>query len=117
MPLYEYQCPACSSVSEIHHKMSAPNPTECPRCGGGPLSKLISRTNFSLKGGGWYNDGYGGKSNKSETKTDTTPAAKSDDKTPEKSGDKTEKPTEAPKTETPKAAPQSSHTCTGGGCH
>ena len=32
--------------------------TECEQCKG-PLRKLISQSNFHLKGGGWYAGGYG----------------------------------------------------------
>jgi predicted nucleic acid-binding Zn ribbon protein len=40
---------------------------KCPKCSG-KLEKLISRTSFALKGGGWYAEGYNksGKSTKSE---------------------------------------------------
>ena len=33
---------------------------ECPKKkhGKGELKKMISQTSFSLKGGGWYKDGY-----------------------------------------------------------
>jgi predicted nucleic acid-binding Zn ribbon protein len=48
---------------------------ECPRCGGGPIQKMISRTNFSLKGGGWYNEGYGSKAVKPGSTGDATTAS------------------------------------------
>lgn len=31
---------------------------KCPECGG-RLEKLLSRTSFQLKGGGWFEHGYG----------------------------------------------------------
>ena len=31
---------------------------ECPDCGCLDVTRVVSRTNFSLKGGGWYKDGY-----------------------------------------------------------
>jgi predicted nucleic acid-binding Zn ribbon protein len=40
---------------------------KCDKCGG-RLEKLVSRTAFVLKGGGWYNEGYssgGGKKKES----------------------------------------------------
>ena len=35
-------------------KMSDPAPTACPECKSGPMNKLMSKTAFVLKGGGWY---------------------------------------------------------------
>lgn len=58
MPIYEYRCPKCSHEFEVlHRKVNAP-PPKCPECGHEPVEKLVSVTNFELKGGGWANDGY-----------------------------------------------------------
>ena len=60
MPIYNYRCSACGDASQILHKMSDPKPGQCPACGAeNSLSKLVSRSGFALKGGGWYADGYG----------------------------------------------------------
>ncbi len=59
MPVYEYQCEACGDQFELRQKFSDAPVTECPKCGGG-VKKLISNAAFSLKGGGWYTEGYGG---------------------------------------------------------
>jgi len=64
MPLYEYRCAACQHEFETMQKVDAPRLRKCPECGG-RLEKLISRSAFHLKGGGWYSDGYGGKSKES----------------------------------------------------
>ncbi len=62
MPIYEYQCAACSKVTEMLQKFSDPAPSKCEACGGGPLQKLISQTSFVLNGTGWYvTDFRGGK--------------------------------------------------------
>lgn len=61
MPIYEYVCDACGHVAELMQKVSDPPPAACPACGAGPLSKLVSRTSFHLKGGGWYADLYASK--------------------------------------------------------
>ncbi|MBT0654545.1 FmdB family zinc ribbon protein [Geomobilimonas luticola] len=58
MPVYEYQCTACNNTFELRQKFSDEPATECPACGG-TVRKLISSTAFSLKGGGWYTEGYG----------------------------------------------------------
>ena len=57
MPVYEYQCSACNREFEYQQRMSDPDKTTCEACGGA-LERLISRTAFSLKGGGWYKDLY-----------------------------------------------------------
>ena len=58
MPLYEYECSACHRHTEKIQKFSDPEITTCPFCGG-ELKRVISAPAFSLKGGGWYADGYG----------------------------------------------------------
>ncbi len=59
MPLYEYRCEACGGTIEVIQKFSDRPLRKCPQCSG-RLRKLISRTSFQLKGGGWYSHGYGG---------------------------------------------------------
>ena len=59
MPIYEYRCGACGDEFEIIQKISEGPLKRCGKCGGS-LEKLLSRTAFLLKGGGWYADGYGG---------------------------------------------------------
>lgn len=55
---YEYMCHGdCKKVVEAEHKM-LDTLTKCPKCGG-KVTKLISRSNFVLKGEGWANTGYG----------------------------------------------------------
>ncbi|HEY6839230.1 MAG TPA: zinc ribbon domain-containing protein [Geobacteraceae bacterium] len=58
MPVYEYACKACGNQFEVRQKFSDAPITECPQCNG-EVEKLISATAFSLKGGGWYAEGYG----------------------------------------------------------
>src|SRR5688572_2983867 len=58
MPIYEYRCEACGEVVEAIQSFSAPPLTRHEDCGG-ELRKLISRSAFHLKGGGWYSDHYG----------------------------------------------------------
>ncbi len=60
MPIYEYKCSKCGKELEVMHKVSDPAPVECPECKSqNTLEKLVSRTSFQLKGGGWYSDLYG----------------------------------------------------------
>jgi putative FmdB family regulatory protein len=61
MPIYEYKCAACEKEFELQRKFSDPPLGECPECGKGPVSKLLSRSSFALKGSGWYKSDYAGK--------------------------------------------------------
>lgn len=55
MPLYEYHCRRCSTdTQKLQRRFDDP----APECCGKPMTKLISRGSFILKGGGWYQDGY-----------------------------------------------------------
>lgn len=107
MPVYEYECKACGRDFEYQQRMSDPDKTTCEVCGGS-LERLISRTAFALKGGGWYKDLYasakpeaGG--DKSATKAADAPA-KSD----------TSAPASTPASTTP-SAPASTGSSGGGG--
>ncbi len=62
MPIYEYRCPDCGHEFETMQRMSEDPIKVCPECSAENVSKLISRTSFVLKGGGWYKDHYGLKS-------------------------------------------------------
>lgn len=59
MPIYEYRCPDCGHEFEQLQSFKDPAITACPGCGENDVRKLISKTNFALKGGGWYKDHYG----------------------------------------------------------
>lgn len=59
VPIYEYRCEKCHRLTEVMQKASSPPPARCPRCGGTRLAKVVSRTAFQLKGGGWHADLYG----------------------------------------------------------
>ncbi|ANM29301.1 hypothetical protein ABI59_06400 [Acidobacteria bacterium Mor1] len=79
MPIYEYRCKDCENVIEVLLGMNARQPRKCKECSG-TLEKMISRTSFQLKGGGWFDQGYGagsgtGKSSggKSEGKSSSKP--------------------------------------------
>lgn len=67
MPVYEYKCSSCDETFEMQRKFSDPPLAECPRCGSGPVEKLVSLNSFALKGSGWYKSDYSGKSTKAES--------------------------------------------------
>ncbi len=54
MPIYEYLCKNCAYHFEQLQKVNDNPLLKCPQCGQSKLSKLISKTNFQLKGNGWY---------------------------------------------------------------
>ena len=57
MPTYAYQCTKCGLVDEVLQKMNDRPLRKCKKCSG-KLEKLISRSSFALKGGGWFDSGY-----------------------------------------------------------
>ena len=61
MPLYEYQCDACSNRFERIQKFSDPPVDTCPTCGG-TVRKLLSSPAIQFKGSGWYITDYAKKS-------------------------------------------------------
>jgi len=106
MPIYEYACSACGHEFEEWQKMSDPPVRTCPKCKKKKVERLISRTAFQLKGGGWYSDLYasskpgakadssdGGDSSSKESKSDAK--GKSESKSEGKSGAKSESKSEA----------------------
>ncbi len=62
MPIYEYKCHECDHVfEELVLSSKDTGPDKCPKCGAAQVSRLISGTNFQLKGGGWFHSDYGKK--------------------------------------------------------
>jgi putative FmdB family regulatory protein len=74
MPIYEYRCNSCDIQFELRQKFSDPPADKCPKCGG-TVSKLVSAASFSLKGAGWYGDGYGAKAEPTKSEGDSADGA------------------------------------------
>ncbi len=76
MPIYEYLCKACGHEFEKEQRITDKPARKCPSCGALRAKRLISRTSFVLKGGGWYNDLYasGKKPDKEATKKESSTA-------------------------------------------
>ena len=119
MPIYEYRCSACGHHLEALQKMSEAPLRKCPECGKSQLKRLVSASQFRLKGSGWYETDF---KNKNETKrnlvekhgaetgeaasdksTDATAKAEAGKAVAEAKGDAAAAKTE--KTEKPKAKP------------
>ncbi len=111
MPIYEYLCEGCGKVNEKLQKVNDPPPRQCDECGSRKLAKLVSRSAFQLKGGGWYSDLYASKKKDAKpaegsegaapaTPAEAKPAAKAEGKAESAS---TAAPAATPKAEAPKA--------------
>jgi putative FmdB family regulatory protein len=72
MPLYEYECEACGNRFEKIQKFSDPLVDTCPKCGKGPVHKLLSSPAIQFKGSGWYITDYGKKDGVKDTKAGAT---------------------------------------------
>ena len=97
MPIYEYACEKCGHEFEREQRITEDPVKTCPSCKARKVRRLISRTAFVLKGGGWYSDlyssskpsesgaksdgeGSGASSATSETKSEAKSESKSDTK-------------------------------------
>ena len=106
MPLYEYECTICHKHTEKIQKVSDPEITVCPHCGG-HLERVLSAPAVSFKGGGWYADGYGNAKPKSSSDSNSTSNGDSKSSTDSKPT-KESAPAAAPATAAPAAASASS---------
>lgn len=87
MPLYDYQCKACRTVTEVRHGFREEYRGTCPSCGGAELARVFNPAPILFKGSGFYvTDSRpsaatsGGAEKKTETKTEAKPEAKSETK-------------------------------------
>ena len=61
MPIFEYECPNCQYKEEkLVLKKNEHRPI-CPKCSQAKMDKIMSISNFHLKGTGWYATDYGQK--------------------------------------------------------
>jgi putative FmdB family regulatory protein len=60
MPIYEYKCKSCGHCQEeIRKEEWKDEPIDCEVCREPAVRVEISRSNFHLKGGGWFNPSGG----------------------------------------------------------
>jgi putative FmdB family regulatory protein len=83
MPIYEYQCQGCNNVFEVFHKIEEEVSPTCPRCLG-QARRILSATNFILKGSGFYVNDYPSESRKKREKEAGKPAGESKKTEPQK---------------------------------
>ncbi|SPT68296.1 putative regulatory protein, FmdB family [Anaerobiospirillum thomasii] len=53
MPFYEYRCKSCGQMLTVMQGIKEKPLVHCDNCNSDSLIKMISRTSFDLKGGGW----------------------------------------------------------------
>lgn len=83
MPIYEYSCQSCGKTIDVLQKVSDPTPEVCSACGAtGSLSKLVSRSSFVLKGGGWYSDLYSSTKKDGSSSSDSSSSSSTSTSTP-----------------------------------
>jgi len=59
MPIYDYRCTECDATFEIFHREDpVTEKVSCPECQSLDIRKLVSVSNFHLKGTGWYKTDY-----------------------------------------------------------
>src|SRR5262249_30251914 len=113
MPLYEYRCDVCGHTFEKIQKFSDPLVDACPRCGGA-VHKLMSSPAIQFKGSGWYITDYAKKKAGQKKKAPKADGAKADgtsastDKSG--SGESKSESTPAAKSEAPATAAKDSKT-------
>jgi putative FmdB family regulatory protein len=57
VPIYEYRCDECDHEhTEMRKVAERDTETKCPE--GHAMKRKVSASSFSLKGSGWYRDGY-----------------------------------------------------------
>jgi putative FmdB family regulatory protein len=80
MPLYEYECDACGERFELIQKFSDGPPEACPKCGKGPVQRLVSSPAFQFKGSGWYITDYARKGTSPEGESSKGESSKGESK-------------------------------------
>jgi putative FmdB family regulatory protein len=100
MPLYEYECDACSHRFEKIQKFSDPLEDTCPKCGG-HVHKLMSSPAIAFKGSGFYITDYAKKEHTAAAKADSAQSTSEKADTSEKTqkSEKSEKSEKAEKSE------------------
>ncbi|HEY4440470.1 MAG TPA: FmdB family zinc ribbon protein [Candidatus Elarobacter sp.] len=53
MPLYDYQCRSCKTVTEVRHGAREDFGGTCPQCGG-ELARVFNPAGIAFKGSGFY---------------------------------------------------------------
>lgn len=84
MPIYEFECPACSERFDRLQKLSDPDPDSCPHCGATGVRRCVTAPAFRLAGSGWYETDF---KKDGDRKRNLAGDAAASDAKPSKSGD------------------------------
>jgi putative FmdB family regulatory protein len=75
VPLYDYQCKQCQTVTEVRHGFKDVHAEVCLQCGG-PLSRVFNPAGIVFKGSGFYiTDSRKGRGDGESSAPAATPAA------------------------------------------
>ena len=53
MPLYDYQCKQCQTITEVRHGFKDVYSDACAQCGG-PMARVFNPAGIVFKGSGFY---------------------------------------------------------------
>jgi len=95
MPIYEFECRACSTRFDRLQKLSDPDPDTCPECGAqAQIARRLTAPSFRLSGSGWYETDFKKDGDKRRNLTGKDEPAKAAPEAANKGG--AEKPVAAP---------------------
>jgi len=80
MPIYEFECLACSERFDRLQKLSDPDPDSCPNCGATGVRRRLTAPSFRLAGSGWYETDFKKDGDKKRNLVDKPEAAKAEPK-------------------------------------
>jgi putative FmdB family regulatory protein len=103
LPIYEYQCESCATVTDIKHGFKETPAEACPKCGG-HLKRLFNAAGIVFKGSGFYvndsrkassggaasGDAKSGEAKSGEVKSGESKTEKSGDSKPAGTGPKSD---------------------------
>ena len=90
MPIYEYACGGCKREFEAEQRITEDPLQSCPHCSSDQVKRLISKTSFVLKGGGWYSDLYASPGKDADKSSEKDSKSKSGDAADSKSDSKSD---------------------------
>ena len=67
MPIYEFECKKCGVIKEVLVLGKKDKKVKCEKCNT-VMEKVVSISNFQLKGDGWFKDSYSKKPKKKKAK-------------------------------------------------
>ena len=94
MPIYEFECTACSERFDRLQKISDPDPDSCPNCGAAGVRRRLTAPAFRLAGSGWYETDFKKDGDRKRNIAEKPEAPKADSKSAETAPSTTSPPQE-----------------------